>query len=236
VRSLLQPDAIATFNIGGETYFVTANEGDARVGTGLTGEEVRLGSASYDLDNTIFPNEATLKQNVNLGRLNVINHEGDTDGDGDIDVITTFGGRGISIFKQNADGSIEKVRETGGEFERILGQQPNANFFFNGENAFGTFDTRSDNKGPEPEGVDVGVINGRTYAFVVLERAGGVMIYDVTNPANASFVGYKPPLPPTAQPSPDNSLPRSTVTASTSRTRTATAMPRPPTACSCSPT
>jgi predicted extracellular nuclease/2',3'-cyclic-nucleotide 2'-phosphodiesterase (5'-nucleotidase family) len=204
VRSLLQPDAIATFTVGGETYFVTANEGDARVGTGLTTEEVRLGNASYNLDDTLFPNEATLKDNANLGRLNVINHEGDTDGDGDIDVITTYGGRGISIFKQNADGSIEKVRETGGEFERILSQQPNANFFFNGENTFGSFDSRSDNKGPEPEGVDIGVINGRTYAFVVLERAGGVMIYDVTDPANASFVGYKPPLPPSAQPSPDN--------------------------------
>ena len=202
--SLLQPDAIATFTVGGETYFVTANEGDARVGTGSTAEEVRLSSAGYDLDNTVFPDEATLKQDANLGRLNVINHEGDTDGDGDIDVITTFGGRGISIFKQNADGSIEKVRETGGEFERIIAQQPNANLFFNGENAFGTFDSRSDNKGPEPEGVDIGVINGHTYAFVTLERAGGVMIYDVTDPANATFVGYKPPLPPTAQPSADN--------------------------------
>ena len=129
----------------------------------------------------------------------MINHEGDTDGDGDIDVITTYGGRGISIFKQNDDGSIEKVRETGGEFERILSQQPNAAFFFNSENTFGSFDTRSDNKGPEPEGVDVGVIDGRTYVFVTLERAGGVMIYDVTDPANASFVGYKPPLPPTAR-------------------------------------
>ena len=83
-----------------------------------------------------------------------------------------------------------------------MSQQPNANLFFNGENAFGTFNSGSDNKGPEPEGVDIGVINGRTYAFVTLERAGGVMIYDVTNPATASFVGYKPPLPPTAQPSP----------------------------------
>ncbi|MGB8526376.1 MAG: 5'-nucleotidase C-terminal domain-containing protein [Rhodoplanes sp.] len=205
VHSLLQPDAIATFTVNGETYFITANEGDARVGDVLKDEEVKLGSGGYNLDDTVFPNEATLKQNANLGRLNVINHEGDTDGDGDIDVITTYGGRGISIFKQNADGSIEKVRETGGEFERILAQQPNANLFFNGENTFGSFDSRSDNKGPEPEGVDTGVINGRTYAFVVLERAGGVMIYDVTDPANAFFVGYKTPLPPSLQPSPDNS-------------------------------
>ena len=198
VQSLLQPDSIATFTINGETYFVTANEGDARVGSGLTSEEVRLSSGGYNLDDATFPNEAALKQAANLGRLNVINHEGDTDGDGDIDVITTYGGRGISIFKQNDDGSIEKVRETGGEFESILSQEPNANFFFNSENRFGTADSRSDNKGPEPEGVDVGVVGGRTYVFVTLERAGGVMTYDVTDPANATFVGYTPPLPPTA--------------------------------------
>ena len=63
VRSLLQPDAIATFAVDGVTYFVTANEGDARVGTGLTGEEVRLSSGGYNLDNTVFPNEAALKNN-----------------------------------------------------------------------------------------------------------------------------------------------------------------------------
>src|SRR5262249_52463681 len=141
-------------------------------------EEVRLKDvAAGDLDPSI---PASLRDDDAIGRLNIINHEGDTDGDGDIDVLTTYGGRGISIFKQNPDGSIVKVRETGGEFEKILASQPNANVFFNSENSFGTFDTRSDNKGPEPEGVDIGVIGGRTYAFVVLERAGGVMIYDVT--------------------------------------------------------
>jgi predicted extracellular nuclease/2',3'-cyclic-nucleotide 2'-phosphodiesterase (5'-nucleotidase family) len=206
VRSLLQPDAIASFAVGGVTYFITANEGDARVGTGLTGEEVRLSSGGYDLDNTDFPNETALKNSDAIGRLNVINHEGNTDADAQIEVITTYGGRGISIFRQNADGTIEKVRETGGEFEKVLASQPNANLFFNSTNAFGGdgFDTRSDNKGPEPEGVDIGVINGRTYAFVTLERAGGVMMYDVTDPANANFVGYKPPLPPGITPSPDN--------------------------------
>src|SRR5262249_43178134 len=145
------------------------------------------------------------KNDDNIGRLNIINHEGDTDGDGIIDVITTYGGRGISIFKQNEDGSIEKVRETGGEVEKILAQQANAKTPFNGQNTAGSFDTRSDNKGPEPEGVDVGVINGRTYVFVTLERAGGVMTYDVTDPANTTFVGYTPPRPSEpGLPSPDN--------------------------------
>lgn len=187
VKSLLMPDAIASFDIGGTTYFITANEGDARDYPGFV-DEIRAGNAAYNLDDGIYPDEATLKGQNELGRLNVLRFEGDTDNDGDIDQITTYGGRGISIFQQNADGTIVKVRETGGEMEAIFARDFPA--FFNTENG-ATVDTRSDNKGPEPEGVTVGVVNGRTYAFVGLERVGAVMIYDVTDPANAVYVGYK---------------------------------------------
>ncbi len=195
VRSLLQPDAIASFTVGGVTYFITANEGDARVGANLV-DEVRLGNAAYDLDNTLFPNEATLKLNTNLGRLNVLTNIGDTEGDGDFDQIYTEGGRGITIFRQNADGTITKVRETGGEFERIIA----ANYAsrFNIDSGGTVVDDRSDNKGPEPEGVTIGTFNGRTYTFVSLERAGGVIVYDVTDPANATYVSYIPAVAPTA--------------------------------------
>jgi hypothetical protein len=62
--------------------------------------------------------------------------------------------------------------------------------FFNAGNDNNTFDNRSDDKGPEPEGVAVGVIGGRTYAFVGLERIGGFMVYDVTDPARPQFVEY----------------------------------------------
>ena len=184
VASLPQPDAIAAFAVGGATYFVTANEGDARLGVL---DEVRLSSGSYVLDPTAYPNAAAIK--AAIGRLNVITSAGDTDGDGDYDQITTFGGRGISIFRQNADGTIEKVRETGGEFEAIIARDYAA--LHNSENGASP-DSRSDNKGPEPEGVAIGVVGDRTYAFVNLERVGGVMVYDVTDPANASFVTYKP--------------------------------------------
>jgi predicted extracellular nuclease/2',3'-cyclic-nucleotide 2'-phosphodiesterase (5'-nucleotidase family) len=205
VESLLQPDAIASFSVGGLTYFVTANEGDARVGSSTyEGEEVRLSSVT--LDPTVFPNAAAIQNDDGIGRLNIINHAGDTDLDGDLDAIVTIGGRGISIFRQNADGTIEKVRETGGEFEAILAARPNSATQFNSENRPTTFDTRSDNKGPEPEGVDIATINGKIYAFVSLERAGGVMVYDVTDPTNAHFVSYEPPLPVSGSPatSPDN--------------------------------
>jgi hypothetical protein len=187
VRSLPQPDAIASFAVGGATYFITANEGDARENLS---DSVRLGAAGYVLDPTAFPNAAALKANAQLGRLNVLTNLGDANGDGDFDQIFTLGGRGVSIFRQNADGSIEKVRETGGEFEAIIAAGFPA--IFNINQGGTAIDNRSDDKGPEPEGVDVGVVGGRTYAFIALERVNGVMVYDVTDPANASFVGYRP--------------------------------------------
>ncbi len=58
----------------------------------------------------------------------------------------------------------------------------------------GEFDGRSDNKGPEPEAVDIGEIDGQIYAFVGLERVGGVMVYNITDPENASFVQYINPI------------------------------------------
>jgi predicted extracellular nuclease len=189
IQSLIQPDAIASYTVGGVTYFITANEGDARVNVT---DSVRFGSAGYVLDPTLYPNAAALKANAELGRLNVLTTTGDTDGDGDFDIITTLGGRSISIFKQEADGSITKVRETGGEFEAIIAANNPAIFNSNQSVAANSLDTRSDDKGPEPEGVTIGIINGRTYAFVGLERVGGYMVYDVTDPANAIFVSYKP--------------------------------------------
>lgn len=191
VIGLLQPDAIASFAVGGSTYFITANEGDARE---TLDDEANL--ANVVLDAVAYPNAAALQDNTTgIGRLRVRQDLGDTDGDGDIDQIFAYGGRGISIFKQNADGTITKVRETGGEFEAIIARDFAARFNVDtAENNGTNVDNRSDNKGPEPEGVDIGVINGRTYAFVSLERVGGVMVYDVTDPANAAYVGYRPPL------------------------------------------
>jgi hypothetical protein len=63
-----------------------------------------------------------------------------------------------------------------------------------------SFDNRSDNKGPEPEAVAVGKVRGQTYAFVGLERAGGIAVYNVTDPAAATFVEYVNPRDFTAGP------------------------------------
>ncbi|BAY93855.1 MULTISPECIES: choice-of-anchor I family protein [unclassified Tolypothrix] len=182
VVGLYQPDAIASFTANGQTYYITANEGDARDYTGFS-EEVRVGG-EYVLDPTVFPNAATLKNNANLGRLNVTSASGDTDGDGDFDRIEAFGARSFSIW----DASGKQVFDSGDQLEQITASKVPT--LFNSEGLAAGFDTRSDNKGPEPEGVAIGVINNRTYAFIGLERTGDVIIYEVTNPNKPTFVQY----------------------------------------------
>ncbi|MGL5035231.1 MAG: choice-of-anchor I family protein, partial [Microcystaceae cyanobacterium] len=181
IFGMFQPDAIASYTANNQTYYITANEGDARE-YGDYVEGVRI--STLTLDPVAFPNAAELKNNANLGRLLVTTERGDTDGDGDYDQLYTFGGRSLSIW--NNQGQL--VFDSGDDFERITAEQfPE---YFNVSNSNNTLDNRSDDKGPEPEGLVTGKINGRTYAFVGLERIGGVMVYDVTDPVSPTFVQY----------------------------------------------
>lgn len=181
IFGMRMPDAIASYEANGETYYVTANEGDARDYQAFT-EESRL--SALTLDPTAFPDAAMLRNNANLARLTVTRVNGDVDGDGDYDAIWAYGGRGISIFK--ADGTL--VWDSGDQFEQITASLFPQNF--NASNDDNSRDNRSDNKGPEPEGISVATVGGRTYAFIALERIGGVMVYDVTNPAAPFYVTY----------------------------------------------
>jgi predicted extracellular nuclease len=185
VFGMYQPDAIASYTVNGQTYYITANEGDARDYPGFS-EEARVGDASYNLDDTTFANEATLKQSANLGRLTVTKASGDTDGDGDFDRIQAFGARSFSIW--DADGN--QVFDSGDQLEQITAAQVPSLYNSDGNVSALNFDSRSDNKGPEPEGVVVGVVNNRVYAFIGLERTGDVIVYEVTNPTNPQFIEY----------------------------------------------
>lgn len=200
VFGMYQPDGIASFQVDGKTYYITANEGDARIRPTANGvlptpnntegaifnEEVRVGSANYVLDPTAFPNAAELKRPENLGRLTVTNTLGDIDGDGDFDQIYAFGARSFSIW----DDQGKLVFDSGDQIEKTLAQLTPTLFNANNGSA-ADFDTRSDNKGPEPESVVIGVINNKPYAFVALERAGGgVLVYDVSKPTAPEFVQY----------------------------------------------
>jgi hypothetical protein len=192
VRGMRQPDAIAAFDLptalGGGRYILTANEGDAREYDGLS-EAVRLGNAAYVLDPTAFPQAALLKNNNVLGRLNVTNRLGDTDGDGDFDEVYAFGGRSFSILNAST-GAL--VHDSGDLLERMTSTDPTYGAIFNASNTTGApaRKNRSDDKGPEPEGATIGVIRDTTYAFVSLERTGGVVVLNVNDPANPRLVQY----------------------------------------------
>lgn len=182
VKGIYQPDAFVAFSVEGEHYILSANEGDTREYPGYN-EEVRISSRT--LDPVAFPNGSILKQNTNLGRLRTTISLGDTDWDGDYDELYCFGGRSFSIW--NADGSM--AFDSGDQFEQITAQAyPNG--FNSNHNNNSSFKTRSDDKGPEPEAATIGEIYGRKYAFVGLERIGGIMMYDVTNPVAPEFVQY----------------------------------------------
>ena len=176
VFGLYMPDAVASYQVGGQTYYITANEGDDRNDFIDPNETTTVSDASYDLDNATFPTESTLKANPSLGRLTVSNApglRGDTDGDGDIDKILSYGGRSFSIL----DSTGARVYDSGDMIEMIVASQFPAKFD----------DGRSDNKGPEPEGVTVAKIGARTFAFVGLERSHIVLAFDVTNPLAPTF-------------------------------------------------
>lgn len=176
-----QPDGIAAFKWRGVDFLVTANEGDARNGDGDI-VEVR----NLNLDTTIFPNAAVLKTNAQLGRLEVSNLPQDTrpNNAGEATRLVSFGGRSFSIW----DSSGHLVFDSGDDFERKTAAATPA--WFNTQDDDLVFDRRSPKRGPEPEGAAVGTIQGRTYAFIGLERHSGIMVYDVTNPHEPAFQGY----------------------------------------------
>jgi len=180
VLMMYQPDAIVAYETKGSTYLVTANEGDAKDYDGFS-EETRVGKLK--LDKTMFPNANELQKKENLGRLKTTKTLGDTDGDGDHDIIYAYGGRSFSIWKD--DGTL--VFDSGNAFENIISKRSPEMFNANGPSKI---DDRSDDKGPEPEALAIGEIDGRIYAFIGMERNNAIFAYDITLPSDPHMVSY----------------------------------------------
>lgn len=177
VVGMYQPDTIATMSYMGMDLVFTANEGDSRDYDAYSEEERAedlIDGNLLDADNASY---AAAQDEERLGRLKVTTATGDTDGDGDIDVIHNYGARSFSIW---ADGM--QVFDSHSDIGKITAGR--LGLLFNGE------DKRSDDKGAEPEAMTLGTIGERTYAFVGLERTSGIMVYDVTNPYGVQFVDY----------------------------------------------
>ncbi|MEL6746830.1 MAG: hypothetical protein AAFO79_03320, partial [Pseudomonadota bacterium] len=119
-----------------------------------------------------------------LGRLFISTVRGDYDADGDYDAIYAFGGRSFSIYQMQGD----LVFDSGDELARVLsGVFPE---WFNSSGTIATFDQRSPLHGVEPYALALGVMAGRTLAFIGLRGMGGVVVYDVTVPQVPRFLEY----------------------------------------------
>lgn len=193
VKGLSMPDSIGAFTAGDETYFATANEGDAREwgdedGSGVYTDEAEIKDLIEDgkvcegvelpegFDDTSF-----------AGNLKVSTASGWNEEKSCFDEFYAYGSRSFSIY--DAAGNV--VFDSGSDFEEItarLHEQGVLNF--NADNEDPEADDRSDNKGPEPEALTIGKVGERTYAFIGAERVGGIFVYDVTDPRNAQYVTY----------------------------------------------
>lgn len=178
VYGMYQPDGLAAFRIGGKDYVLSANEGDAREYPGLA-EEARVRSVTTNDSFT-----AALRDNAALGRLTVTTKMPAAGSDAE-STVYAFGARSFSVW----DGETgDLVYDSGDQLEQIIAAELPANF--NSNNEANTFDDRSDNKGPEPEAAATGVVDGRTYGFIGLERVGGVVVVDLGDPTSPAIVQY----------------------------------------------
>ena len=166
------PDGIAVYEAEGKTYILTANEGDAREWGDFCDEIKREGIAATD--GTVLPNKVRVLDNTCKAGIPA---EGNY----------LYGGRSFSIFEVAEEG-LSIVYDSAGEFEAKTFQYLPA--YYNVSNDDVELESRTAKKGIEPEAVTLAAVNGRTYAFIALERIGGIMAYDITDPAEAAFVNY----------------------------------------------
>ncbi|MBQ4802709.1 choice-of-anchor I family protein [Aquimarina sp. MMG015] len=180
VLGYYHPDAMIFARIQGARFLITANEGDARDYDGYS-EEERV--KDLILDPTVYPDAETLQLDENLGRLKTTIANGDIDGDGDVDQIYAYGGRSFTIWSTTG----VKVYDSGDQIAKTVFElDPSA---FNSNEGDGV-DNRSDDKGAEPEAVETLSIGRSTLLFVGLERTGGIMVYDISNPVNPRFIEW----------------------------------------------
>ncbi len=178
VKGIYMPDAIAAANINATQYYLTANEGDARDAD----ERIK----DLVLDPMAFPDAVDLQTDAQLGRLDAQTNLGQ--GMNGHQELFVYGARSFSIWDATTG---SQVFDSGSEIAMKIAELTPELFNANNASA-GDFDERSDNKGAEPEGVTTATINGKSYAFVGLERVGGIMLYDISEPALSTFESYQP--------------------------------------------
>ncbi|TMO28268.1 choice-of-anchor I family protein [Pseudoalteromonas sp. S4741] len=199
---MYQPDTIASFSWKGANFIVSANEGDAREYFFDASDEadcIAKGGLDYDAkdgclgyidesrveDLTLAANFDYLNNDDNdIGRLKVTTVKGDKNNDGQYESLYAYGARSFTIWDSN--GLV--VFDSGDQIARVTASV-HGNAFNNNEDE-NKGDTRSDDKGAEPEALTLGKVGNRLFAFVGLERMSGIMVFDITNPYDVKFQDY----------------------------------------------
>lgn len=173
------PDQIAALRSGGTRYLVMAEEGDVRGdadrdGTGV-GDAARIGDlVAWGVigDDVVSAEDAAPER---LGRLNVL-ADSAMGWDEEAGTLIVPGARSIGVYDAE---TMRRVGDTGSDFEIAAAS------------LFGD-DSRSDDRGPEPEGVIVATFGDRPFAFVSLERPGAVAVVDLAEPAAPRLISVHP--------------------------------------------
>lgn len=199
---MYQPDTIASFSWKGANFIVSANEGDAREYFFDASDEadcIAQGGLDYDAkdgclayidesrveDLALAANFDYLNNDDNdIGRLKVTTVKGDINNDGQYESLYAYGARSFTIWDSN--GLV--VFDSGDQIARVTASV-HGNAFNNNEDE-NKGDTRSDDKGAEPEALTLGEVGDRLFAFVGLERMGGIIVFDITNPYDVKFQDY----------------------------------------------
>jgi len=199
---MYQPDTIASFSWKGANFIVSANEGDAREYFFDASDEadcIAKGGLDYDAkdgclayidesrveDLALAANFDYLNNDDNdIGRLKVTTVKGDNNNDGQYESLYAYGARSFTIW----DSSGLVVFDSGDQIARVTASI-HGNAFNNNEDE-NKGDTRSDDKGAEPEALTLGKVGDRLFAFVGLERMGTIMVFDITNPYDVKFQDY----------------------------------------------
>lgn len=194
VFALRQPDTVVAWEQGGVQWLATANEGEQREGAMFV-DSVKVGTLT--LDHGAFAKEGSnspgwgwedLVKPEHLGRLDVCGPMADLDADGDADRLVCFGGRGVTVWKF-VDGKLIEAWDSGSDVERIVAERMPA--VFNADSRKNpSQDQRSKSKGPEAEGLTTGIVDSRRLLFAGLERPGGIVTWDITDPTHPVLLDY----------------------------------------------
>ncbi len=210
IFALFQPDTLVAYQVDGKDYLVSANEGDDRE---YDAWEDLAKANDLELPNGQSALSPQLQKGLldsKMKKLRVLKDLG-KDSTGVYQTLTMTGTRSFSIWDEDAN----RVFDSTMTIESILASDyanvfntrvddtddpkdiaelkadgiaysmiDDTAYFWEG------VDARSLKKGAEPEALALAKIDNKTFAYLGLEKQGGIMVFNITNPTDVSFVQY----------------------------------------------